>query len=931
MKKSRYTYQIVLLAFLFGVILSCAEEITKGTNTFTLYFTAELGDWSDEERDNDLSDTTATRSAFSVCSDIEIPLVSDDGEEFTLTVSRNNHIEDDTLFCSPTRGAAKTSFTAGTDKILVTAFVSGDGVADYPMVDNEQATLAANGTNKWKWTTQSNYTWPSPTQVITFYGVYPPNDANKIDTKNKFITVSVPATADSQQDLLVAATDYLNLSFDGGRPIALPFKHVMTAVKINTGQGLPNMTIKKIELKNFRNTGTYTVHDKKWSLGETTGDFSVVPANTSVNSTTNRELVGGPKTFMMLPQSMTDDTEMIITATYSGKSRTLRASFRGMAAWEAGQTVTYTLGLKAGSGYYLYPTDYVGNNNSYEPGMSYWPIGEWSIYMTSYKLNTSGTSPTRDLLPWKVTHYARQDPQGNANSGFWKTVGAEGNVTMDGTIGEKPKMTFANNTASTTTYLETTAGLRSYQGSGYYETSSSRDPNNRIMIRTCNPRPALLNFQGRRKTDGETMTAATTVTDYDLSLHDINGNTINKTTANCYIVKAAGTYKFPTVYGNGYVNGAVNYQAFKSTNTESGTALFTDYKGTSITSPDIIVPSGAKAVLLWESNGIAHYQHGVNEAYGWQIPVRDNTTAKKNNTAGITNANLTLKYADGYIYFTVQKHRRLYDMTDQNNPPQVLEPGSAVIGLVTSDGKLIWAWHIYMAKDGLGEAGSSSPEDRNLGEIYRWYTWTFGDRYLWFKAQQYTSTDYTTLTPAKPSIIKFRLYYNSPRTMNQRYSPLYKHGQPWPLPEKYLNGNYFCSKQRKDLTVRSNEIPDFFDATNGCDFTIPTQLGPGTGRWLDAKKTIYDPCPVGWRVPPSSEYGQTKYKNPTYSATKEGWVFPSNNNQAFTTLMYGTTWYHTSTSDGTSNSKGMTFTGSSAPSVVSKAIATEGYIRPIKE
>lgn len=904
-------------------LYACKEDLNKSVGASEILFTAKTIEWSYPNEDVDDSVAT-TRAEVNVCGGYDIPLISDDGEVFNLTVNTENKIEDDTLFQSVTRSAQKTSFTASSEKILVTAFVTGDGVSDYPMIDNEAATLTANGSGVWKWTTPSNYTWPSPTQVITFYGVFPSTNANKIDTKNKFVSVTVPTLADNQQDLLVAATDYLNLSFDGDKAITLPFKHVMTAIKINTGTGLPAMTINKIELKNFYNTGTYTVHDGKWSLGETTSDFSVVPSNTSVNSTTNRELVGGSKTFMMLPQKMSDKMEMVITATYNGKQRTLRASFSGMNEWQAGQTITFTLGLKSGSGYYLYPTDYVGNNNACEPGLSYWPIAEWTIYMTSYKLNTSGSSSTRDLLPWKVTHYARQNPGQNINSSYWKAVGAEGNITLD-TNESRPKMTFANNTASTTTYLETTAGLRFYQGTGYYETSTSRDANNKIGIRTQNPRPKLQNFQGRRKTDSETMTAATAKTDYDLST---KGGTIAKTTANCYIVTAPGTYKFPTVYGNGYKNGDVNYQAFKSTNTESGTNLFTDYKGTAISSPDIDVPSGARAVLLWESNGISSYQRNVNEARYWQIPVRD---AQTNNNVTTSNPNTSLYYENGYIYFKVQKIRRQYDMWDQFNPPYVIEPGNAVIALVTSDNKIIWAWHIYMAKDELGSAGSTSPEDRNLGQIYRWYTWTFDDRYLWFKVQQFTDNTYTKTTPATPSIIKFRLYYNTPRTMNQRYSCLYQFGRPFPLPEKYLNGNYFCTKQRADNTVRSNEITDFFDATNGSNFTYPSHIQPAANRWLDAKKTIYDPCPVGWRVPPSSTYSSDAYKTKVYSSDEDGWKVTSNNNQVFPAQLYGTTWYLTSTNSGTSNCYGWTFTAAKAPSLTTKANSTEGYLRPIKE
>lgn len=48
----------------------------------------------------------------------------------------------------------------------------------------------------------------------------------------------------------------------------------------------------------------------------------------------------------------------------------------------------------------------------------------------------------------------------------------------------------------------------------------------------------------------------------DLSMQDIYGNTTSQNTANCYVVKEAGTYKFPCVYGNAIKNGATNATAY---------------------------------------------------------------------------------------------------------------------------------------------------------------------------------------------------------------------------------------------------------------------------------------------------------------------------------------------------------------------------------
>lgn len=48
----------------------------------------------------------------------------------------------------------------------------------------------------------------------------------------------------------------------------------------------------------------------------------------------------------------------------------------------------------------------------------------------------------------------------------------------------------------------------------------------------------------------------------DLSLRDVYGNPIERSTANCYVVSKPGKYKLPLVYGNAIKNGRVNTAAF---------------------------------------------------------------------------------------------------------------------------------------------------------------------------------------------------------------------------------------------------------------------------------------------------------------------------------------------------------------------------------
>ena len=72
----------------------------------------------------------------------------------------------------------------------------------------------------------------------------------------------------------------------------------------------------------------------------------------------------------------------------------------------------------------------------------------------------------------------------------------------------------------------------------------------------------------------------------DLSLQDVYGHRINCSTANCYVVREPGQYKFPLVYGNAIKNGKVNTAAFTNNGGEYS-HNFVNVSGKIITSPYI--------------------------------------------------------------------------------------------------------------------------------------------------------------------------------------------------------------------------------------------------------------------------------------------------------------------------------------------------------
>lgn len=141
----------------------------------------------------------------------------------------------------------------------------------------------------------------------------------------------------------------------------------------------------------------------------------------------------------------------------------------------------------------------------------------------------------------------------------------------------------------------------------------------------------------------------------DLSFRDVYGVTYStRETANCYVVRGQGYYKFPAVYGNAIMNGVTNSAAY----------------------------TGKPSTLAEYSTNIlqSFLRHDNNPISGpW---IKDN---------GITIASASLVWQDApnlitnvsfdsdFIYFNVQGSQE----------------GNAVIAAKDAGGNIVWSWHIW--------------------------------------------------------------------------------------------------------------------------------------------------------------------------------------------------------------------------------------------
>lgn len=175
----------------------------------------------------------------------------------------------------------------------------------------------------------------------------------------------------------------------------------------------------------------------------------------------------------------------------------------------------------------------------------------------------------------------------------------------------------------------------------------------------------------RTVTGDATLKAASPVSNVDLSMVNNDGTTrVSRTTANCYLVHAPGTYKLPLVYGNAIKNGdESSTSSFYTTQTSNTLQRLLNHADQGITSPWIkdnttdgttkISVGGGK--LIWE----------------------DVSGLIKQSSIGVSGDFLTFE-------------------VDADN----IAEGNAVIAATTGTGgtgDVVWSWHIWVTTETLSD------------------------------------------------------------------------------------------------------------------------------------------------------------------------------------------------------------------------------------
>ena len=185
--------------------------------------------------------------------------------------------------------------------------------------------------------------------------------ANMNGTAVESFTYTVPASATAQNDIVVATLNDVLGSANSTQ--ALDFKHIMSAVNFTVGEKVANGVIKSITINNIKTTGSYNVATGTWTPNtDRKGSYSAAfsSANTDgtyePNDKSNGTIINdGECTFMMMPQVLDADAEVVVEFIYDNAPNTVKELRANIAIdpentsqrreWAMGKTTNYSISV----------------------------------------------------------------------------------------------------------------------------------------------------------------------------------------------------------------------------------------------------------------------------------------------------------------------------------------------------------------------------------------------------------------------------------------------------------------------------------------------------------------------------------------------------------------------------------------------------------
>ena len=320
---------------------------------------------------------------------------------------------------------------------------------------------------------------------------------------------------------------------------------------------------------------------------------------------------------------------------------------------------------------------------------------------------------------------------------------------------------------------------------------------------------------------------------YDLST---KGGSVPRSTANCYVISAPGHYRIPLVYGNAIENGVTNEHAYipHLPRVYRGVLYrFKDHKNKIITDP-------------W----IEKTNNGANN--------------------GVNSAEVVWADADDLVHSPSIVHDGGEGFLDFTVSASDIQSGNAVVA-VKRFSVTVWSWHLWFAPN---DALDKIPITNHDNKVYN-----FTKEPLGWKPTLWSGSTYDKARTARVKVMQtiknggvaqetiINITQNPGDVKKNPTTTLYQFGRKDAFPgvKRYelSQDSHFIVQSgfMHFLQFQNPEIFFTYDAISSglydnCNLWSAdnTVLDASGGNDNPVVKTIYDPCPVGFKMPPPNAF-----------------------------------------------------------------------------
>ena len=644
--------------------------------------------------------------------------------------------------------------------------------------------------------------WDFPKPWARFFAVYPNTESyskmtigNTETSGSPSVEFEVEPDVTKQKDFMTACTGEVHYATQFEQPTTnLDFRHALTGIRFAVGQNLSwNKTIDKVEIRNAVMKSKYTLSQKLDGTGATWHVQSTDPRGTAKLDGLSVSTSESPNTTIM-GNAGDNFTFYMIPQMLTGKGVTA----------------------------YVHCTD---GTEITAPLKGEWKAGTTRTYKLSQTNSTwqytlTSTDPSRAANYDETTSQAygitsfREDPVTHTKQAVaWKVL----EYSVD------------NGATWTTTKPAWMTALSKESGNGGTAAETGTATLTKDIKDFLKPRNDGL----KNATPLGTSSAP-----YDLST---KGGSVARSTANSYVISAPGHYRIPLVYGNAIENGSTNANAYTSHAAAGNSYVlynFKDHNNQNITDP-----------WIEKTNGGAN--NGVD---GAEVVWADAADLVHLSSTPISHD------ASGNAFLD-------FEVTAAD-----IQSGNAVVA-VKKGGTTVWSWHLWFApKDALDKIQVTNHQS------VKYY---FTKEALGWKPTQWSGSTYSSARTVKVKVeqtvanngTKQEAVINitqNPGSVKQGANTFYQFGRKDAFPgvdvSKLATNSHFTENAGDNMTIMNNiQNPDKFYIygssmyTNYGYYNLWSADNTVTGGWNAGNdnpvvKTVYDPSPVGFKMPANNAF-----------------------------------------------------------------------------